>query len=176
MTGIDISAQRRIGRDWAKSLALSAICLCLVVAAVYGTQIEVDSYHDRRFRSGSFVFLPILVPFTLWVLFRLVWPVGALVLVGPEGFADRRVNPATVPWAEITNPVRRGQFISLTLSRRVLKDYPMSVSQRLIKAGRKTARPSHLLVADWCLAKTQGELLQMITAYRDAYSGKRATA
>ena len=176
MTQIDTTAEHEIGRDWARSLALPLICAICTVVFWYGIKITPESYYEHRFQTGAYIILPLIAPFGLYWLFRLIWPVGALIRITPEGFADRRVNRAMIPWSEITNVVRRGEFLSLTLSRKFLKTYRMSLSQKAIKASRKSARPSHLLVADGFVAQSGTTLKDIVMAYHQAYSNTKATA
>lgn len=176
MSDIDISLHRTIGRDWIKSCALFAICACCTALMVYATTTTGTSAHDIRFRSGAYFILPFMAPFTVWVLYRLVVPFGALLSVSPDGFADRRVNSDIVPWSGIGNITRRGEFISITLKRGVLKTYTFSTSQRLIKSRRKTARPSHLLVATWGVAPANLDLVTLLKSYHGAYAQNPARA
>ena len=170
MAGQDAAGETRIGRDWVKSLALAAICIFLVAVSAYGVGIEPEGRIDRRFRSGSFVMLPIFALVTPLVLVRLVLPWGAPVRFGPAGFADLRAGPDTIPWEEISNVVRRGDYVTLTLRRRYAKTYRWSPTQRALKAMRKSAGPTHLLVAEWCLATTATDLLEAIVAARARYA------
>lgn len=172
----DISHDTLIGRDWVKSLALPLICLFVTGASVYGVQIEPHSYYEHRFHSGSFIALPVFSVLTGFAAYRLLVPFGPLLRLTPTGFADRRAGRGLLPWGEITNVVRRGEFISLTMSRKLAKSYRLSLTQRLLKSTRKNARPSHILVADWCLKTRQSELLDLITGYRNAYLNRAVQA
>jgi hypothetical protein len=175
MSQIDTSDEHRIGRDWIKSIALVLICVLVTMLMIYATTTTGTSRHDIRFRNGAYVMLPFMAPFTLWVVYRLFVPIGALLCISRDGFADRRVSPQIIPWSEISNIVRRGEFTSLTLSRTFLPTYRFSLSQRLLKWRRKSARPSHLLIADWCLARGETALVDILKAYHTAYSGRPAT-
>lgn len=172
MVEVDTSVCTKIGRDWIKSICLVLICLAVSSIMIWALTIEPDGYHDRRLQNGAYVMAPFMVPFTIWVTYRLVLPFGALLVMAPEGFADRRVNAQIIPWSEITNIVRRGEFTSLTLSRRFVKSYHFSPSQRLIKWYRKSARPSHLLVAQWCVAPGEIPFATIVNAYHSAHSGR----
>jgi hypothetical protein len=175
MTNIDTSTELRIGRDWVKSLALIGICIFVCVAFVYAAQSEDRGYYAQRAKTGAYLILPLMVPFTFWVIFRLFVPIGPLLRIGPDGFADRRVNTDLIPWAEIKNVVARSEFVTLTLSRSFQKGYPMSLGQRLLKRHRK-AGPSHVVVAYWCLNEPKTPLKDIITAYLAAHSNTRTTA
>lgn len=175
MTRTEISSETRVQRNWIKSFALPAICLFVALASVYGMQIEPHSVYEHRFHSASFIIFPIfsvLFPFTL---FRLFVPWGAPVKMSSVGFIDLRAGSRLIPWDEVSNVVRRGEFVSLTLKRKFAKDYEMSFTQRMLKATRKSAGPTHLLVADWCLETSPEQLLEIISMHWDEYSGKAPT-
>lgn len=171
MTTPDTTQETRIGRDWPRSVGMPLAVGFVVACSAYGVQIEDASNHwERRFHRASFWMLPVFSVLLLVSLKMLFLPVGAPVRLGPDGFADLRAAPVTVPWSEITNSVRRGQYVVLTLSRRIAKDFPFTLTQRALKAMRKSAGPSHLLVADWCLATTPTELADIVAAYRQAHA------
>ncbi|WP_305988018.1 hypothetical protein [Roseibium sp. MMSF_3544] len=159
--------ETRINRDWPKTLALVAICLGLVAASLYGVQSEPDSYQERRFQHGSFFILPIFSVLSVFTVFRVFVPLGAPVRVNLTGFTDLRAGKTPIPWSEISNVVRKGEYVSLTLKRKYAKTYPFSWSQRALKASRKSAGPTHLLVAVWCLKTSSPDLLDIVSAYRD---------
>ncbi|RYH09942.1 hypothetical protein [Tropicimonas sp. IMCC6043] len=171
MPGPDISGNTLIGRDWTKSVALVVVCIGLVAAAIYGVQLEPDSYRAQRFHQTSFLILPIFSVFGLFAIYRLVIPWGAPVRLSPEGFLDLRAGRRIIPWPEITNVRSASEFVTLTLGRRFRKTYQLSWTQSLLKKVRKSAGPNHLVVADWCLATTPGDLAEAIQAYRAAHSG-----
>ena len=171
----DTSGEIRIQRDWKRSLALPAICLFLALASIYGMQIEPHSIYEHRSHSASFIMFPtfsVLFPFTL---FRLFVPWGAPVRMSPAGFVDLRAGTRPIPGYEISNVVRRGEFVSLTLKRKFAKGYKLSFTQRALKATRKSAGPTHLLVAYWCLETTPVQLLEIVSMHWDKYSGKTPT-
>ncbi|MCU9838906.1 hypothetical protein OEZ49_14100 [Ruegeria sp. WL0004] len=165
----DVSRETRIGRDWPKSVALPIVCLILVAAAAHGIGIEPDSLPSRRFHRGSFVILPVFSVLGLVSLYRLVFPWGAPVRFGPQGFVDLRAGRETIPWTQITNAVARGDFVILTLRRGFARSYRISVSQKLLKSMRKSVGPGHLMIASWCLSQVPAEMVRMIDAYRVAY-------
>lgn len=165
----DVSRETRIGRDWPKSVALPIVCLILVAAAAHGIGIEPDSLPSRRFHRGSFVILPVFSGLGLVSLYRLVFPRGAPVRFGPQGFVDLRAGRETIPWTQITNAVARGDFVILTLRRGFARSYRTSVSQKLLKSMRKSVGPGHLMIASWCLSQVPAEMVRMIDAYRVAY-------
>lgn len=167
---IDTTGELSVGRDWARSLALPALCIAVSVVFWFGMTMQVDSFFERRFQSQSWLVFPLIAPFTLWVGYRLVWPVGALIRMTPDGFQDRRMNGTVIPWTEIRNAVRKGEFVYLTLKRTFARSYRFSPSQRILKATRKNAGPTHLLIAHWCVAATGDELLEAIQAYRRAHA------
>ena len=175
MEQLDTTAEMTVGRDWVKSLALIAICISVCVAFAYIIQTDGTGYYEMRARTGGYLILPLMVPFTLWVIYRLFVPFGALLQFGPDGFADRRVNTALVPWSEIKNIVARSDFVTLTLSRRFVKSYPMSLGQRILKRRRK-AGPGHLVVADWCIKPTELDIKDILSAYRAAHSDTQTAA
>ncbi|MEM1151844.1 MAG: hypothetical protein AAGI03_15065, partial [Pseudomonadota bacterium] len=155
---------------------LPLICAGCSVAFYFGVISQPESFYEHRFQTASYVILPLIAPFSLWALFRVFWPVGALLRISPVGFADRRVNPTTIPWSDVSNVAQKGEFVSLTLSRRFLKTYRFSPSQKLLKSFRKSARPSQLLVACWCVADTPSNLGATVEAYHKAYSKTKASA
>ena len=175
MANLDTSAEMAIGRDWVKSLALIGICVFVCVAFAYIVQSETSGYYQQRAKTGGYFILPLMVPFTLWVTFRLFVPLGPLLRISPEGFADRRVNTRLVPWSEVKNIVARSDFVTLTLSRGFAKSYPMSLGQRLLKWKRK-AGPSHLVVAYWCTKPTEINLKDILSAYRAAHVNTQTAA
>lgn len=171
MTTPDTTQETRIGRDWPRSVGMPLAAAFVVACSAYGVQIEDPSgYYETRFHSASFWMLPVFSVLVLVALKMLLVPFGAPVRLSPDGFADLRAAPVTVPWSEITNAVRRGQYVVLTLSRRIAKDFPFTLTQRALKAMRKSAGPSHLLVADWCLAITPTDLADLVAAYRQAHA------
>ena len=174
----DTNLDLQIGRDWIKSLALAAICIFVLAASIYGVLLDPSSATDRRFHNSSFVILPVFLGLSVFVLYRLVAPWGAPVRLGPSGFTDLRAGSKTIPWDQISNVVTRGEFMTLTLRRGFTKTYRMSLTQRILKARRKSAGPNHLLVADWCLSTSKGELAQLVTAYRTNHTAppKRSPA
>ena len=155
MANLDTSAEMAIGRDWVKSLALIGICVFVCVAFAYIVQSETSGYYQQRAKTGGYFILPLMMPFTLWVTFRLFVPLGPLLRISPEGFADRRVNTRLVPWSA--------------------KSYPMSLGQRLLKWKRK-AGPSHLVVAYWCTKPTEINLKDILSAYRAAHVNTQTAA
>ncbi|MEL7527189.1 MAG: hypothetical protein AAFN16_15530 [Pseudomonadota bacterium] len=156
-----------INRDWARSLSLLVICVGIVAASVYGVQSEPDSYYEHRFHSGSFIMLPVFSVLSVFVLYRCFVPWGAPVRINAEGFADLRAGKDEIPWTEVSNVVRKGEYVSLTLRRKYARSYPFSLSQKALKATRKSAGPTHLLVAAWCLKTNSHHLLDTIMAYRN---------
>ncbi|MEO0980173.1 MAG: hypothetical protein AAFY24_23120 [Pseudomonadota bacterium] len=156
-----------INRDWARFLSLLVICIGIVAASVYGVQSEPSSYIDHRFRSGSFIMLPVFSVLSVFVLYRCFVPWGAPVRISAEGFADLRAGKEEIPWSQISNVVRKGEYVSVTLRRKYARSYPFSLSQKALKATRKSAGPTHLLVAPWCLKTNSHHLLDTITAYRN---------
>ncbi len=176
MTGIDTSAETRIGRDWGKFLALLGLCALLVPLFAWGTQIVPESHYARRFHSGSFLALPGFAALGAWALCRSLLPFGAVLRIGPAGVADLRVSRMVIPWAEIRNVVAGGSFVTLTLSRGFAGRYPFAPGLGLLTAGRRAAGPSHLLISDWGLAATRDEILALIAAYRARHSMKTAGA
>lgn len=160
-----------VRRDWPKSLALVAVSIGLVAAAVYGVQLEPDTYRARRFHETSFLILPIFTVLGLFAVYRLVIPWGAPVRLSPDGFVDLRAGRQRIPWSEITNVTSASEFVTLTLGRRFRKTYRLTWTQSLLKVTRRSAGPNHLIVADWCLATTPGELAETIRAYRAAHTG-----
>ncbi|WP_434053449.1 MAG: hypothetical protein RDA78_00645 [Roseibium sp.] len=159
--------ETRINRDWARSLSLLVICVGIVAASVYGVQLEPSGYIDHRFRSGSFIMLPAFSVLSVFVLYRCFVPWGAPVRINAEGFADLRAGKDEIPWSEISNVVRKGEYVSLTLRRKYARSYPFSLSQKALKATRKSAGPTHLLIAAWCLKTSSHHLLDTISAYRE---------
>lgn len=131
-----------------------------------------ESFYERRFHSASFVMLPGFSALSIFTLYRLFLPWGAPIRMGSAGFVDLRAGTRTIPWNEISNVVRRGDYVSLTLKPKFAKDYPISLSQKVLKATRRSAGPTHLLVADWCLATETDELAELISLYRDENSGR----
>ena len=172
MAEIDISSETLIGRDLTKSVALFGVCVFLTCGSALAIKIEPGGYYGNRLHSASFVGLPLFSFFAGFVLYRLFVPRGAPVRLSRDGFSDLRAGAALIPWDEITNVVRRGQYVSLTLSRKFVKSYPFSLTQRVLKSTRKSARPSHVLVADWCLKTGHMQMLELIQAYREAYSAR----
>lgn len=168
MAAIDTSKELTVGRDWVKSIALVGICLFVCVFFVHAVQTDASGYYAQRAKSGGYIALPILVPFTIWAIYRLFIPFGPLLRISPEGFADRRVNSQLVPWAEIKNVVARSEFVTLTLSQGFSKSYSMSLGQRLLKRHRK-AGPRHLVVAYWCTAMSGLNLKDCLTTYLEAH-------
>lgn len=160
------NGETRINRDWARSLSLLVICVGIIAASVYGVQSEPSSYIDHRFRSGSFIMLPVFSCLSVFVLYRCFVPWGAPVRINAEGFADLRAGKAEIPWSEISNVVRKGEYVSLTLRRKYARSYPFSLTQKALKASRKSAGPTHLLVAAWCLKTSSHHLLDTIAVYR----------
>jgi len=174
MMQIDTSSEMQIGRDWLKSLALIVISVLVCVSFVYAAQSEAQGYYAQRAKTGAYIIVPLMVPFTFWIIFRLFVPFGPLLRVGPDGFADRRVNSDLIPWTEVKNVVARAEFVTLTLSRGFARNYRMSLGQRVLKHRRK-AGPGHLVVAYWCMAEPQSSLKDIIAAYRVAHSNSRTT-
>jgi len=174
MTKPDTTTEMQIGRDWTKSLALTAILICLLFVWAYGTTIEPHDLYDRRFRDASILMLPIFSVLSVVTLVSLVKPWGAPVRISPSGFFDLRAGSRIVPWDEISNVVRRGDYVTLTLKRRFGKTYRMSLTQKALKASRKSAGPNHLLIADWCLETNPHQLFDIVTAYRDECSAPPA--
>lgn len=166
---IDIGQDRRIGRDWVKSLALIAICIGTCIFFVYAAQSEASGYYEQRAKTGAYFILPLMVPFTVWVIFRLFVPFGALILINPQGVADRRVNRNLIPWREISNVVRRGEYTVLTLKPGFLKTYSFNIGQKLLKSRRKTAGPRHMLIAPWSVAVQNHSLDELIETYHATY-------
>ena len=164
---MDMPAEIRVRRDWPKSLALAAICAGLVAISWYGIRLEPEGSSERRFHSFSFVIFPIFLLFTPFVLYRLIIPLGAPIRADTAGFVDLRAGSKRIPWTEMRNVVRRGAYVSITLNRSFAKDYPWSWTQKLLKSTRKSAGPTHLLVADWCLASTHTDILDIIASFRD---------
>ncbi|WP_090214115.1 hypothetical protein [Litoreibacter janthinus] len=175
MAKLDTSAEMAIGRDWVKSLALIGICVFVCVFFVHAIQSEASGYYQQRAKTGGYLILPLMVPFTLWVVFRLFVPFGPLLRISPDGFADRRVNTRLVPWSEVKNIVARSEFVTLTLSRGFTKSYSMSLGQRLLKWKRK-AGPSHLVVAYWFIKPTETNLKDILSAYRAAHINTQTAA
>lgn len=161
------NGETHINRDWARSLSLLVICVGIVAASIYGVQSEPSSYYEHRFHSGSFIMLPVFSVLSFFVLYRCFVPWGAPVRISQDGFADFRAGNVWIPWTEISNAVRKGEYVSLTLHRKYAKSYPFSLSQRALKASRKSAGPTHVLIAAWCLKTNSHHLLDTITAYRD---------
>jgi hypothetical protein len=176
MASIDTSKELTVSRDWVKSIALISICLFVCAFFVHTVQSDATGYYAQRAKTGGYIGLPILVPFTVWIIFRLFVPFGPLLRISPEGFADRRVNSQLIPWTEIKNVVARSDFVTLTLSQGFSKSYSMSIGQRLLKRKRK-AGPRHLVVAYWCTAMPEFNLKDILTAYLEAHTTTRiATA
>ena len=112
---MDTTRETNIGRYWLKSLVLAAISVGILVASWYGVQIEVDIYSaraERSFRNLSFIMLPAFTVFSVFVIFRLFVPVGTQVRLSSAGFTDLRAGRSEIPWNEITNVVRRGEFVT----------------------------------------------------------------
>lgn len=174
MSALDTSQEMTIGRDWARSLVLLLICVFVLVSFTYFLRTEADGHIDQRAKTGAYIIVPIFALFTPFVIFRLFVPFGPLLRIGPEGFADRRVSSQLVPWSEVKNIVARSEFVTLTLSRRFAKTYPMSLGQKILKRRRK-AGPSHLVVADWCVKQTSPGLFDILTSYRAAHGAAPAT-
>lgn len=161
------NGETRINCDWARSLSLLVICVGIVAASIYGVHSEPSSYYEHRFHSGSFIMLPVFSVLSVFVLYRCFVPWGAPVRISAEGFADLRAGKEEIPWSEISNVVRKGEYVSLTLRRKYARSYPFSVSQKALKATRKSAGPTHLLVAAWCLKTNSHHLLDTIAAHRN---------
>ena len=166
----DTTQETRIGRDWLKSVVLWVLCIVMCLIAAYGVQIEVDGPIDQRFQTGSWFLLTTMGLFAVWVSFRLVIPFGALVILGPHGIADRRINPDLIPWTEVTNIASKSDFVTLTLTQKFSKSYRLSPSQRVLKALQKTAGPRHVKIAAWCLASRQSELASHAAAFHRDHS------
>ena len=152
-------------------MALPATCIGMAFVSLYGIQIETDSLYAHRFHSASFLMLPAFSALAAFTLFRIFVPWGAPVRISPAGFIDLRAGSRMIPWSEVSNVVRRGEYVTLTLKRKFAKSYKMSLTQKAIKARRKSAGPSHLLIADWCLEASPQELLEIISKYRDENTG-----
>jgi hypothetical protein len=175
MAVIDTSKEMTVNRDWVKSLALIGICLLLCAVFFHLVQGDATSYYEQRAKTGGYIALPILVPFTLWIIFRLFIPFGPVLWIGPDGFADRRVSSQLIPWVEIKNIVARSEFVTLTLSQSFSKSYSMSFGQRLLKLHRK-AGPRHLVVAYWCTATTDLSLRDALITFLEAHTKTRIAA
>lgn len=175
MEQLDTTIEMTVGRDWVKSLALIAICVSVCVVFAYIIQGEGKGVYEMRARTGGYLILPLMVPFTVWVTYRLFVPFGSILQFSPDGFADRRVNTALVPWSEIKNIVARSEFVTLTLSRRFVKTYPMSLGQRILKRHRKSG-PGHLVIAYWCIKPTELDIKDILSAYRAAHSDTQTAA
>lgn len=166
---IDTSRELEIGRDWKKSIALVAISLGLAALFAFGMQIEPDGYRETRFRDWSYLLLPAFLALAGWGTYRLFAPRGAPVRLRPDGFVDLRAGKRTIPWTEVRNVARHGNYIYLTLRLAYARRYSFTLSQRLVKSRRSNAGPSHLLLTDWCLAESQSRLLELINAYWTAH-------
>lgn len=114
--------------------------------------------------------LPISVVFLIFVVYGLVIPFGAPVRITPEGFIDLRIGSKIIPWTEIRNVSRKGQFVALTLNRKFAAAYKLSITQHVLKRFTKSAGPSHILVAEWCLTMTQTQLMDSVSEYRTTHS------
>ncbi|WP_422040079.1 hypothetical protein [Roseibium sp.] len=161
------NGETHIRRDWGRTLALLVICVGIVAASLYGVLTEPDGYYDRRFRNASFIMLPVFSVLSVFVLYRCFVPWGPPVRINAEGFADFRAGNVWIPWSEISNVVRKGEYVSLTLRRKYARSYPFSLSQKALKASRKSAGPTHVLIAAWCLKTDSHRLLDTIRAYRN---------
>nr|WP_319385901.1 hypothetical protein [uncultured Roseibium sp.] len=161
------SGETHINRDWMRTLALLVICVGIVAASLHGLLTEPDGYNDRRFRNASFIMLPVFSVLSVFVLYRCFVPWGAPVRISHEGFADLRAGNVWIPWSEISNVVRKGEYVSLTLRRKYARTYPFSLSQKALKASRKSAGPTHVLIAASFLKTDSHHLLDTISAYRD---------
>jgi hypothetical protein len=170
MVKLNVSDETLIKRDWLKSIALAVLTFCLAIAFRYGVQIEPTSVYDHRFHNASIWMLPSSVVFLFFVLYRLVIPIGAPVRLSPAGFMDLRVGRKIMPWNEIRNVSRKGQFVALTLNRKFAATYPLSITQRILKTFTKSAGPSHILIAEWCLMTDQTQLTSLLNEYREAHS------
>ncbi|MFD0980009.1 hypothetical protein [Tropicimonas aquimaris] len=165
---IPISEEFSVERDWPRTVGLVAIGLLLIAASAYGVQMEVDGYRDRRFRSDSFVILP-LASFLLCIaIWRLIVPFGAPLRIRRSGLVDLRINRTEIPWTAVRNCVRRGDFVILTLRPSFSKSYTVPVEQKLVKAMHKRVGPNHLMIATWCLEISSTDLKDVIDRYRNA--------
>ena len=161
----DVTGSMSVGRDWVKAVAFSAVCVFLVIVSAYGVQMEPTGVVDMRFHSGSFIILPVFSVMTLFSLYRLAVPWGPPVRISTEGIVDLRAGSRIIPWDQISNVVARGELIQLTLRRNFAKEYPYSLTQRILKATRRSAGPGHLLIAPWFLATTTEQLIKNIKAH-----------
>lgn len=161
------SGETHIRRDWLRSLGLLVICFGVFVASLVASTTEPSSYYEHRFHGWSFLFLPVSFVFFFFALYRCFVPWGPPVRISREGFADFRAGNVWIPWSEISNVVRKGEYVSLTLRRKYARSYPFSLSQKALKASRKSAGPTHVLIAAWCLKTDSHRLLDTIKAYRN---------
>ena len=169
MSSHDTSREIHIQRDWKKSVALVALSAALIAVFLLGTQIELDDPDDWEFYITSWTLLPVFCGLFVFALYRLLVPQGAPVRLSPEAFHDARAGKNPIPWAEVRNVARHGSWIFLTMRLAYARKYPFTLSQRLLKSTRKRAGPSHVMIADWCLAAEQRELRELIEAYWGQY-------
>jgi hypothetical protein len=147
------------------------LCLlfaCLAGVSWFGLQITPSSVYDHRFHDASFILFPLMCVLTPLAFWRLIAPLGPPIRMDGEGITDLRAGAEKVLWSDILNVVQRGEYVILTLSRKRAKTYPFSWSQRLLKTTRKSAGPSHLLIALWCLKTTRSTLFEQIETHRGA--------
>lgn len=164
---LQANGETRINRDWARLIGLLVVCVGLVGTSLWALTTEPSGYYGHRFHGLSYFLLPASFFFFFFALYRCFVPWGPPVRISREGFADFRAGNVWIPWSEISNVVRKGEYVSLTLRRKYARSYPFSLSQKALKASRKSAGPTHVLIAAWCLKTDSHRLLDTIKAYRN---------
>ena len=155
---------KTFGRNLPKAAALVGVCAFVTAASWFGVSIDPDSFYEIRFHQASFILLPLFSACTVFVTYWILVPLGPPVIIDHDGFTDRRVSSQTIPWDQITNVVRKGIYVSLTLRRSFTPNYSMSWRQKLLKARRKSAGPNHVLISVDLLRVTESELTEAIQA------------
>jgi hypothetical protein len=170
--------------DTSRTMEIQSSPLRLLLIGVGGLAMAALSLGMAReyAGTGSFrelvgwvgaVFFGIVFVFAIW---RGARATGPVVTLSPQGFRDTRISSEVIPWTLVqrisTWQYRGTKIIVIKVPDNVWQDFPLSRIARWSRSANVSLGADGLAIATVELKVKFDELMEMMTAYAQAYSGK----
>ena len=160
--------QHLIAKDTMQAVRLVAVSPLFVGFGYWVIQVITD--FGDRYAFGAYLCGWALIVIFLTVFIYQTYHLFGLpkypLVINQSGTTDTRTSLQLIPWKQISNVAKKGEFVCLTLRRKFSEQYCRSKLARYEKWRRKDVGPSHVLLSVAHLKTTRDELFELISQVR----------